>query len=155
MELRYTIAARLHLLHKWNCPWDCNNVPERAYTGNYGELVAASYLRAHGLKILRHNFRWGKRGELDLVCRDGNTLVAVEVKSNTGTRSGAPMRTVNATKRRLLRHGLNNWLRILRAPEPIKTRFDIIEIYLPPHAKPEVDWHRNAFTFIEGAETFR
>ena len=65
------------------------------------------------------------------------------------------MRTVNATKRRLLRHGLNNWLRILRAPEPIKTRFDIIEIYLPPHAKPEVDWHRNAFTFIEGAETFR
>ncbi|MBR7108616.1 MAG: YraN family protein [Akkermansia sp.] len=155
MELRYTIAAHLRLLHKWNCPWGCNTVPKPAYTGAYAELVAASYLRAQGLKVLRHNFKWGKRGELDLVCRDADTLVAVEVKSSTSPRSGAPMRAVDATKRRLLRHGLNNWLRILHAPEPIPTRFDIVEIHLPPHAKPQVDWHRNAFTFTEGAETVR
>ena len=150
MELRYTIAARLHLLHKWSCPWDSESVPSTAYIGAYGELVAASFLRAQGVKVLRRNWRWGKRGELDLVCRHGDTLVAVEVKSATGHRSGAPMRMVNATKRRLLRVGLLNWLRLLRPQEEIKTRFDVIEVYLAPNSRPEVHWHQKVFTFAEG-----
>lgn len=122
--------------------------------GAYGELVAASYLRAQGLKVLRGNWRWGKSGELDLVCRDGDTLVAVEVKSASGHRSGAPMRMVNATKRRLLRVGLLNWLRLLRPQEEIDTRFDVVEVYLPPGARPEIHWHKKAFTFTEGATRF-
>jgi putative endonuclease len=107
-------------------------------------------LRAHGLKVLRRNWRWGKRGELDLVCRHGDTLVAVEVKSATGHRSGAPMRMVNATKRRLLRVGLHNWLRLLRPQEEIPTRFDVVEVYLPTGARPEIHWHQGVFTFTEG-----
>ena len=150
MELRYTIAARLRLLHKWSCPWGSDAPPDTARVGAYGELVAASYLRAQGLKVLRRNWRWGKRGELDLVCRHGNTLVAVEVKSATGHRSGAPMRMVNAAKRRLLRVGLLNWLRLLRPQEEIDTRFDVVEVYLPPESRPEIHWHKGAFTFTEG-----
>ncbi len=118
--------------------------------GEYGELVAASYLRARGLKVLRRNWRWGNRGELDLVCRHGDTLVAVEVKSATGHRSGAPIRMVNATKRRLLRVGLLNWLRLLRSQEEIPTRFDVVEVYLPAGARPEIHWHQGVFTFAEG-----
>lgn len=124
-------------------------MPSTARVGEYGEAVAASYLRAHGVKILRRNWRWGKRGELDLVCRDGDTLVAVEVKSATSHYSGAPMRMVNASKRRLLRHGLNNWLRILRPQEDIITRFDVVEVYLLPHSRPEIHWHKKVFTFAE------
>ena len=119
--------------------------------GEYGELVAASYLRARGLKVLRRNWRWGKSGELDLVCRHGDTLVAVEVKSATGHRSGAPIRMVNATKRRLLRVGLLNWLRLLRPQEEIKTRFDVVEVYLPAGSRPEIHWHQGVFTFAEGS----
>lgn len=154
MELRYIIAARLRLLHKWNCPWDSDSPPSTARVGEYGEWVADSYLRAQGLKVLRHNFRWGRRGELDLVCRDGDTLVAVEVKSATSHRSGEPMRMVNATKRRLLRAGLTCWLRLLRPEEEIKTRFDVVEVYLLPQTPPEVCWHRGAFTFAENATRF-
>lgn len=117
--------------------------------GAYGEAVAASYLRAQGLKILRRNWRWGRRGELDIVCRDGDTLVAVEVKSATSHYSGAPMRMVNASKRRLLRYGMYNWLRLLRSPQPVKTRFDVVEVYLPAQARPEIHWHKNVFTFSE------
>ena len=117
--------------------------------GEYGELVAASYLRAHGVKILRRNWRWGKRGELDLVCRHGDTLVAVEVKSATDHRSGSPMRMVNATKRRLLRVGLLNWLRLLRPQEPINTRFDVVEVYLLPNSRPQIHWHKNVFPLTE------
>ena len=119
--------------------------------GEYGELVAASFLRARGLKVLRRNWRWGKSGELDLVCRHGDTLVAVEVKSATGHRSGAPIRMVNATKRRLLRVGLLNWLRLLRPQEEIKTRFDVVEVYLPAGSRPEIHWHQGVFTFAEGS----
>ena len=111
-------------------------MPSTARVGAYGEAVAASYLRARGLKILRRNWCWGKRGELDLVCRDGDTLVAVEVKSATSHDSGAPMRMVNATKRRLLRHGLRNWLRLLNSPHEVKTRFDVVEVYLLPPGNP-------------------
>ena len=151
MELRFTIAARLRLLHKWSCPWGSDATPpSTARVGEYGELVAASFLRAHGLKVLRRNWRWGKRGELDLVCRHGDTLVAVEVKSATAHRSGAPMRMVNATKRRLLRVGLHNWLRLLRPQEEIPTRFDVVEVYLPAGARPEIHWHQGVFTFTEG-----
>lgn len=125
-------------------------MPPPDYIGAYGELVAASYLRAHGLKVLRRNWRWGDSGELDLVCRDGDILVAVEVKSTSSDRAGAPMRMVNADKRRLLRHGLRNWLYLLEPPLP-ESRFDVVEVYLRPRAVPEVVWHKKAFTFTEGA----
>ena len=45
------------------------------YRGDYAELVAASFLRTQGLRILRRNFRWGRRGELDIVARRGDTLI--------------------------------------------------------------------------------
>lgn len=47
------------------------------------------------------------------------------------------MRMVNAAKRRLLRVGLLNWLRLLRPQEEIDTRFDVVEVYLPPNPAPK------------------
>ncbi|MBQ7024033.1 MAG: YraN family protein [Akkermansia sp.] len=148
MELRHTIAARLHLLHKWSCPWDSDTPPTPAYLGEYGELVAASYLRAHGHKVLYRNFREGGRGEIDIMCREGDTLVACEVKSSASPASGAPMRAVDRAKRELLRSGLRNWLRLLKRDD-IPTRFDIIEIYLIGGQKPVVHHHQDAFGMHE------
>ena len=150
MELRHTIAARLHLLHKWSCPWDSDTPPSRAYLGEYGEQVAASYLRAHGHKVLYRNFREGGRGEIDIMCRQGNTLVACEVKSSASPASGAPMRAVDRTKRELLRSGLRNWLRLLKRDD-IPTRFDIIEVYLIGGEKPDIRHLQGAFGMHEGS----
>ncbi len=140
----------MRLLHKWSCPWGSDTPPSRAQLGEYGELVAASYLRAQGFKILRRNFRYGDSGELDIVCREGDILVACEVKSSASPAGGAPMRAVNRHKRELLRRGLHNWLTLLRRND-IPTRFDIIEVYLIGGQRPDIRHHRGAFGMREGS----
>ena len=136
----------MHLLHRLSCPWSSNDqAPPAAYRGEYAELVAASYLRAQGVRVLRHRFRWGRRGELDIVARQGDELVLCEVKSTISPESGAPARAITLHKRRLLRLGAHDWLRLLRRQIPI--RFDVLEVYLRPAARPHVVWHKAAFPF--------
>ena len=144
MELLHTIAARLRLLHRWRCPWNSEETaPDKQYRGAYAELVAASFLRAHGLRILRRNFRWGRRGELDIVARDADYLVICEVKSTISPQFGAPSRAINHSKRRLLRIGAWNWLSLLGRRVPV--RFDVVEVYLAPSSAPRVEWRQNVF----------
>lgn len=133
----------MHLLHRLSCPWNSENPPPVIYRGEYAELVAESYLRTRGLRILRRRFRWGRRGELDLVAREGDTLVICEVKSTISPASGAPARAINHTKRRLLRVGAYNWLKLLGRRVPV--RFDIIEVYLRAQQRPLIQWQQNAF----------
>ncbi|MBR1982587.1 MAG: YraN family protein [Akkermansia sp.] len=147
MELRYTIAARLHLLHNWNCPWAEGQLPRSGYQGEYSELVAASWLRAQGYKILRRRLRLGAGGELDLVCRKGDLLVFVEVKSALHAESGRPARRVNQHKRTLLRRAAGLWLR--RLGQNVPTRMDVVEVLLPPGRKPEVNHLPGAFSLTE------
>ena len=148
MELRYTIAARLHLLHNWNCPWAENAPPSAGYLGEYGELAAASYLRAQGYKVLRHRWRMGAGGELDLVCRKGDMLIFAEVKSARGTRAGRPARRVNHHKRELIRRAALLWLR--RLGREVPARMDVVEVLLPPGQKPEITHLQSAFPLRPG-----
>lgn len=143
MELRYTIAARLRLLHNWSCPWAEQEPPKGSYLGEYGELVAASWLRAQGYKILRRRFRMGHSGEVDIICRKNDMLVFAEVKSALHTGAGRPARRINEHKRELLRRAARLWLRRLGTPVP--SRMDIIEVLLPPGGKPEVNHITAAF----------
>ena len=143
MELRYTIAARLRLLHNWNCPWADDTRPKGGYLGEYGELVAASWLRAQGYKVLRRRFRMGAGGEVDIVCRKAELLVFVEVKSALHTGSGRPARRINEHKRRMLRRMAQLWLR--RLGREVPSRMDIIEVLLPPGGRPQVNHIPGAF----------
>ena len=115
--------------------------------GRYGEKVAASWLRAHGYRILYRNFRLGSGGEVDIVCRQGDTLVFTEVKSTTSTAAGTPARMVDRPKRELIRRGARNWLMMLGREVP--HRFDIMEIWLLPGAPPRVNLLENAFPMRE------
>ena len=63
--------------------------------GARGEKLAARYLRRQGFKILYRNFRGRRGGEIDLVCRDRDTLVFVEVKTRTREDFGRPLDAVN------------------------------------------------------------
>lgn len=118
--------------------------------GQYGELVAASWLRRQGCRILRRNFRWGDSGEIDIVCRDGDTLVFAEVKSNASLQHGAPGRAVNASKRERQRSGARSWLNLLGHEVPI--RFDIVEVRLPAGERPQINLQKSAFSLHEGRE---
>lgn len=95
--------------------------------GRWGELQAARYLKQQGYKILYRNFRAKKGGEVDLVCRHGNVLVFVEVKTRSSEWFGRPAAAVDRDKERLIARGALEWLRLLDNPEVI-FRFDIVEV---------------------------
>jgi putative endonuclease len=69
--------------------------------GRAGEKAAAELLRSLGYRVVGAGFT-ARRGELDLVCRRGEELVVVEVKTRTGDAFGSPLEAVGARKRRAI-----------------------------------------------------
>jgi putative endonuclease len=69
----------------------------RQSLGDRGELIAERFLAARGYAVLARKYRCA-HGEIDLVCRDGDTVAFVEVKTRRGTAFGAPEEAVTATK---------------------------------------------------------
>jgi len=104
--------------------------------GRLGEKVARLHLQRLGLKFLTANFR-SRRGEIDLIFRDQDCLVFVEVKTRSSEDWTRPAAAVNARKRRLLSRTALDYLRLLGSPE-IKIRFDIVEVLLEEGAVREV-----------------
>lgn len=77
--------------------------------GQKGEEFAAEYLLAKGYKIVQRNWRT-RYGELDIIAHDGDTVVAVEVKTRSGTGYGAPLEAITYAKARRLKRLLGLWL---------------------------------------------
>jgi putative endonuclease len=100
--------------------------PPMQPTGQLGEEVAARFLERRGFQIVARNLR-SRLGEIDLVARDGATLVFVEVKARRGSPAEPPQVAVDARKRsRLARLALDylarEWLRDLSC------RFDVVAV---------------------------
>jgi putative endonuclease len=110
--------------------------------------LAARHLRHHGFKILYHNFRGRQGGEIDLVCRERDTLVFVEVKTRTGEDYGRPLEAVNPQKQRRIALGGLAWLRLLGDPA-ILFRFDIVEVVMAEGQETRVELVRDAFQLPE------
>lgn len=119
-------------------------------SGRWGERVAERELRRKGLKILDRRVRVGRRDELDLIARDGEVLVFVEVKTRQDERFGAPAGAVDRSKRRVLSRAAARYLKSLKHP-PKFIRFDVVEVIGSPHAggRPVVRHIPNAFTLDE------
>ena len=112
--------------------------------GARGEKLACRFLRRNGYKILYRNFKGRIGGEIDIVCRDNDTLVFVEVKTRTREDFGRPFTAVDRQKRKRISRGALNWLRMLDNPD-ILFRFDVVEVVIANDAKPRVELIRNAF----------
>lgn len=96
--------------------------------GRYGERLAAQELAAAGYRLLDRNWRC-ELGEIDLVARDGDTLVVCEVKTRTSNAYGTPLEAVDWRKvQRLHRLGLR-WLRAHELHAPI--RVDVVAVLVP------------------------
>lgn len=109
-------------------------------TGRRSERLACRYLRKKGFRLIERNYRSG-RHEIDLVMRDGDTTVFVEVKARSSTDFGRPAEFVTAAKRRFLLLAAEAYLlenRLSGRP----ARFDVIEVYLP---KQDIVHIENAF----------
>lgn len=116
----------------------------RAWLGTYGENVAADWLRSNGCRILARNFKGPRRGEVDIVARDGKLLLFVEVKTRHADARIRPLDAVDKTKQALIERGANAWLRRL-GTRNVPWRFDVIEVWVADGEKPRVNHVRDAF----------
>ena len=110
------------------------DTPPHLALGERGEQLAAKFLRRRSYKILVRRYHT-RRGEIDLVCRDGQTLVFVEVKTRTSEELGQPSEAVTTEKQRRLSRVALDYLRDIGNPA-IQFRFDIVEVTMadPRHA---------------------
>ncbi len=114
--------------------------------GELGEMLATLFLRKKDhMKILFQNFRAPHGGEVDIVCRDEDGLVFIEVKTRRSTTLGRPLDAVTEDKQELITRGAMEWLRLLGYPK-IWFRFDVMEVVLEHGKPPNIQRIENAFT---------
>lgn len=111
---------------------------QRARSGVSAEALAARFLEAQGLTVVARNFRV-RRGEIDLIARDGATLVFVEVRLRRSSRFGGAVESITAAKRARLVAAAQLYLLRQRSQPPC--RFDAILLDTLDPAR--VDWRRN------------
>ncbi|MBW5798542.1 YraN family protein [Halomonas elongata] len=115
--------------------------PDARARGARVERLAADWLVARGLVLVATN-QHAKGGEIDLIMRDGDTLVFVEVRHRADIRHGHPLETVTATKRRRLITAARFYLQRNRLS--CACRFDVLAATgTPPEL--EFEWVAGAF----------
>src|ERR1043165_3192063 len=116
--------------------------PRHLRLGARGENLACRFLRKNGYKILYRNFKGRTGGEIDVVCRDRDTLVFVEVKTRAREDFGRPLDAVNREKRNRIARGGLAWLRLLDDPD-ILFRFDVVEVVMANAEEPRLELVQN------------
>jgi len=106
-------------------PWT-RRVLTRQELGALGERHAARLLRARGLRILEGNYRT-RHGEIDIIAREGDTLVFVEVRTRSAADAFTPLASVDAEKQQRVLRTARHYLRARRLPE-CYLRFDVVEV---------------------------
>ncbi|BDZ63213.1 YraN family protein [Agromyces mangrovi Wang et al. 2018] len=106
--------------------------------GARGETIAAAYLEELGYEVVDRNWRHGRRGEIDLVARDGDETVFVEVKTRSGTAFGHPLEAVTAEKLARLRMLAGAWCRSARVVSS-SIRIDAVSVLLPPGRAVDIE----------------
>jgi len=137
----------MNLLEKLKARFAGREKPEHLRRGELGERAAKRHLRRHGLKFLTANFR-SARGEIDLIFRDDDCLVFVEVRTRSSEDWTRPAAAVNARKRRLLSQTALDYLCRLKNPA-VKIRFDIVEVLLADGNVREVRHLPNTFAMAK------
>ncbi len=112
--------------------------------GDAGEARALAHLAAHGLTLVRRNYRVAagpraRGGEVDLILRERDgTLVFVEVRARASAMHGGAAASISPAKRRKLVYAAGHFLRSLASPPPC--RFDVVAI-----DGERLEWLRGAF----------
>jgi len=111
--------------------------------GRRWERLAEAFLRQRGLKTLQRNF-YCRLGEIDLVMRDGSTLVFTEVRYRASDAYGSGAESVNPAKQRRIILAAQKFLQSVD-PHPAQTcRFDVVSIG-NSRGRTTIDWIPNAF----------
>lgn len=115
----------------------------RRKTGSEYEKKAAEFLERQGLTVLFRNFRC-RRGEIDLILRDGPAIVFAEVKYRSGSGSGSALEAVDERKQRRISAAARYYLATRTGNMEIPCRFDVVAF-----DGERIRWVRNAFAYRE------
>ncbi|KXK37749.1 MAG: YraN family protein [Saprospiraceae bacterium] len=110
--------------------------------GKRGEDHAVAFLQEAGYDILERNWRFSK-AEIDIIAKDGDILVFVEVKTKSYTYFGAPEESVSAHKEALMIDAAGQYMESINHEWEI--RFDIISIVLNKDDQFEITHYKDAF----------
>ncbi|MBU0655473.1 MAG: YraN family protein [Gammaproteobacteria bacterium] len=124
------MACHAHLDSKTKAP--------HLQRGETTEQLACKHLQASGLKLLQQNYRL-KMGEIDLIMRDGDTIVFVEVRYRKSNRYGGALYSIDPRKQMRLLRTAQHYLQS-RAPNA-PARFDVIAV----DGSNDIHWVKNAF----------
>ncbi len=114
--------------------------------GKYGEEIAVAYLKGRKYAVLDRNYRC-KCGEVDIVAREGKTLVFVEVKTRRNDSYGPPQLSVTQFKQRQISKAALLYLSSKKM-ENVPARFDVIAICLLENDNPRIEHIMNAFDLL-------
>lgn len=114
----------------------------RKNLGNAGEEKAVAFLEDEGFTVLKRNFRFGKRGEIDIIALKENLLIFVEVKLRRGKTYGGALYSISKSKIKRLKRVAEYFLDSNREylAREIICRFDLIAL-----ENDEMLWHRDIF----------
>ena len=115
---------------------------EKKDLGKKGEEKALRFLKKKGYRIIETNYVC-RMGEMDLIAKEKDTLVFIEVKTRTSTMFGPPQLAVNSWKQRQLSKVALNFLKEKKL-EDVKARFDVVAILLGQKGE-EIELIKNAF----------
>lgn len=108
---------------------------DRKQLGDLGEKIAGDYLKKHGYKLVERNYHC-REGEIDIVARQKNTLVFVEVRTKTGAGFGTPEESVTRAKKDKM---IAAAFKYLQAHDRVTDdwRIDLVAVELDPAGKLE------------------
>ncbi|MGW0775105.1 YraN family protein [Streptomyces sp. NPDC002835] len=110
--------------------------------GRYGEDLAARLLTRSGMRLLARNWRCGRAGEIDIVARDGDTVVVCEVKTRRAGAYEHPMAAITPVKARRLRRLAECWVERHGGAPPGGVRIDLVGVILPRRGAAVVEHAR-------------
>ena len=111
--------------------------------GKEGENIAANYLTEKGFEIIERNYQYG-HGEIDIVARDKDYLVFVEVKTRLNLEYGEPEYAINPKKIKQIKKMVELYL-FDKEIEEASCRFDVVAILFKDESNPKINYYENAF----------
>ena len=112
-------------------------------TGNYGEELACRFLKNLGYEIVEQNFQFG-HGEIDIIVKDKEILVFVEVKYRKNLEYGPPELSIPISKQKQVRKTAEAYLYEKKIKD-VPCRIDVIAILHLKDTKPKINHIINAF----------
>lgn len=115
----------------------------RKILGDKGEKIACRELKKRGYKILKKNYR-NKLGEIDIVAKDGDVLVFIEVKTRSSDEYGTAAEAVDVSKQKRIRKIAASFLLQYKV-ENVPCRFDVVCINMQQANKITTEIMQNVF----------